>query len=76
MENGGYGVMSLDPMEEDRSYDEVASAIAAREWNWQEVNDMRSDHEAMDVRFVKPTQFDDAYEKEIDRERHIFSPPQ
>ena len=65
MERGGYGIMSLNPLEDDRSYDEVAGSIAAREWDWHERNQKQKTQEAFSRTFHAPTQIEDVYEKEV-----------
>lgn len=67
LENGGYGVLSLNPYDDERSYDEVASSIAARDWQWREMNERRSAYEAMATKLTLPMQMDDVFENEVHR---------
>ncbi|WP_157369644.1 hypothetical protein [Zavarzinella formosa] len=68
VERGGYGVMSLSQYcDDDRANDEIASSIAAKDWDWQQMNDKRSAHEAMMATFTQPTQIDDVYRNEMRR---------
>ena len=67
LERGGYGIMSFDPRDDERSYDEIA---AARDWDWNQMNDARSNWEAQSMRFTPATQEDEVYERELQREHH------
>lgn len=57
--------VSFDRREDERTYDEIASSIAAKEWHWNEV-ETRGRY-AEQLRTHSPaTQISDLYEKQID----------
>lgn len=68
IERGGRGLLRIPDLDDDRSYDEIASSIAARDWNWELMNDRRAAWEACNQTYTPPTQFHEVYEKELDKE--------
>jgi hypothetical protein len=64
LENGGYGIMSLDPFGDDqRSLEERIAAQA--DWDYNQMNDARSNWESQNRFFHPATQFEEAYFKQI-----------
>jgi hypothetical protein len=70
-EQSGHAV-SFDRLDDDRSYDEVASAIAAKDWHAGEMNDRRRHFDAMRG-FQPPTQIDDVYYAQVHRKHFELS---
>ncbi len=60
--------VSFDRGDDERTYDEIASSIAAKEWHAGQVNDRRRYFDAM-LAFQPPTQIDDVYLRQLHR-RH------
>jgi len=56
---------------EDRTYDEVASSIAAKEWHVGQVNEVRSNYEAFRS-FQPPTQIEDVWRGQMHRKQFEF----
>ena len=53
--------------EDDRAYDEAASAIAARDWRYNEMNERRLSYDAMTRIYTPPTQFQAAFRDQVGR---------
>jgi hypothetical protein len=64
MERGGYGMMRIHDLDDERSFEEVE---ADREWDWNCMNERRKAWDSFQV-FTPPSQYHEVYEKEIDRE--------
>jgi hypothetical protein len=63
--------VSLDGIGDDeRSYDEIASSIAAREWREGQMNDRRSSYDALARTFYAPTQIDDVWQSQVIRKQN------
>lgn len=58
--------LSFSTVDEDRSYDEVASSIAAKEWHYEEANANRGNRDALKP-FTAPTQFQSAWDDQVGR---------
>lgn len=54
---------------DERSYDEIASSISARDWRDAEMNDRRSAYDAISQTFYQPTQIEDVWHTQM-RRRH------
>lgn len=67
MEDGGRALSLTGRDDDDRSYDEVVSGIAMREWDWTQMNDKRSAHDSISMRVTAPTQIDDVYASQVRR---------
>lgn len=73
-ERAGYGVMQIDELDGDKSYDEVASGMAMQDWDYEQMNDRRS---AWDSQFYNRVghacQVEDVYRREIMDEGYKLS---
>jgi hypothetical protein len=71
MERGGYGMMRVHDLDDDRSYEDIAAAQCMKDYDWNVMNDRRAAWEAQSIAFTPATQEHDVWEKEIGRE-NIF----
>jgi hypothetical protein len=65
-EDAGHA-LSFSTVDEDRSYDEIASSIAAKEWHRDQVHERTKYIEPMTQMFTRPVQFEAAWQDQIGR---------
>jgi hypothetical protein len=65
-EDAGHA-LSFSAVDEDRSYDEIASSIAAKEWHAGQVHERTKCVMPMSRHFTPPTQFESAWQDQIGR---------
>lgn len=66
-EASGRAVSLTGHEDDDRSYDEAASSVSAKEWHAGEVHERTKYVGAMTERFQRPTQIEDAWRSQINR---------
>lgn len=73
-EQAGHAVSLTGFDDDERSYDEIASSIAAREWHVEQMNDKRRSFDSLARTFHAPTQMEDVFANQVHRrqfEHHV-----